>query len=162
VPDPPVSSVPLSRKGEVESAPLAEPVISSDVETVVPLSVMLEFAGAAPAPPPLTSVLAVSAAEVAHVLAELKYGIPPLVPATVNAGVVVGVPTEIKPPVNDTLVTVAELVLQVEQAIAPAAEIVIGDVPLNPLEPTLPIGSCPDTSVAKLTAPNVGAPAALP
>ena len=31
---------------------------------------------------------------------------PPDVPATVNAGVVVGVATEIRPPVNETLVTV--------------------------------------------------------
>ena len=33
---------------------------------------------------------------------------PPLVPATVNAGVVVGLATEIKPPVKPTLVTVPE------------------------------------------------------
>jgi hypothetical protein len=45
-------------------------------------------------------------AEDAHVVALLKYTTPPDVPATVNAGVVVGVATEIKPPVKDTLVTV--------------------------------------------------------
>jgi hypothetical protein len=48
----------------------------------------------------------VSAAEVAHVVALLKYGIPPLVPATVKAGVVVGVATVMRPPVKETLETV--------------------------------------------------------
>jgi hypothetical protein len=50
--------------------------------------------------------LAASSAEEAHVEVEEKYGIPPLVPATVKAGVVVGLATEIRPPVKPTLVTV--------------------------------------------------------
>jgi hypothetical protein len=62
--------------------------------------------GAAPAPPPTTRELAASAALEAQVLLAEKYTIPPLVPATVNAGVVVGVATETIPPVNPTVVTV--------------------------------------------------------
>jgi len=68
----------------------------------VPVVVVL---GATPAPPPIIKALAAKTAELAHVLALEKYGIPPLVPATVNANVpdvVIGVPaTEINPPVND-------------------------------------------------------------
>ena len=41
---------------------------------------------------------------------------------------------------SPTLETLAFDVLQVAHAIAPAAEIVIGDVPLSPALPTLPIG----------------------
>lgn len=62
-------------------------------------------AGVVPAPPPRTNPPEANKAEDAQVLADEKYGIPPEVPATVNAGVVVGVPTEINPPVNPTLVT---------------------------------------------------------
>jgi hypothetical protein len=62
--------------------------------------------GAVPAPPPSMTSPAGRTAEDAHVVALLKYTTPPDVPATVNAGVVVGVATEIKPPVKDTLVTV--------------------------------------------------------
>jgi hypothetical protein len=58
------------------------------------------------APPPRTTPVDASSAEDAHVDAEEKYGIPPDVPATVSAGVVVGVATEIKPPVKETEVTV--------------------------------------------------------
>jgi hypothetical protein len=50
--------------------------------------------------------LRVSTPELAQVLALEKYGMPPDVPATVNAGVVLAVATEIKPPVKLTLVTV--------------------------------------------------------
>lgn len=133
--------------------PVPEIRMFSLVATCVPLSVMLEFDGAAPAPPPLTKVFAVRAALVAHVLALEKYGMPPLVPATVSAGVVVGVATEIRPPVKETLVTVAALVLQVEQEIAPAALMAMGDVPLNPAEPTAVIGNWPVTSApARFTA----------
>jgi hypothetical protein len=79
------------------------------VKVVVPLVVKKVLVdGAVAAPPPRIGELAVNAAEVAQVDAEEKYGIPPLVPATVSAGVVVGVATEINPPVNDTLVTVPE------------------------------------------------------
>src|ERR1035441_7726247 len=62
--------------------------------------------GAAPTPPPSTTPLAVSAPDVAQVDALEKYGMPPDVPASVNAGVVVGVATEIIPPVKPTVVTV--------------------------------------------------------
>jgi hypothetical protein len=62
--------------------------------------------GGAPVPPPSTTPFAASTPDEAHVAAEEKYGIPPLVPATVNAGVVVGEATEIKPPLNAALVTV--------------------------------------------------------
>lgn len=63
-----------------------------------------------PAPPPRTNWPDPSAAEDAHVEALLKYGIPPLVPATVNAGVVVALATDISPPVKDTLVVPTPLV----------------------------------------------------
>jgi hypothetical protein len=71
------------------------------VTTPVPVVVV---AGAAPAPPPKTIELAANAAEVAQVVPLEKYGIPPLVPATVRAKVplvVMGEPaTETIPPVN--------------------------------------------------------------
>lgn len=74
----------------------------SAVKTPVPVVVVL---GALPAPPPIIRALAVRAAEEAHVEALLKYGTPPLVPATVKANVsdvVTGEPlTEIRPPVKD-------------------------------------------------------------
>ena len=72
------------------------------VVTPVPVVVVL---GATPAPPPITRAFAANAAEVAHVVPLEKYGIPPLVPATVSASVpldVMGEPvTETMPPVND-------------------------------------------------------------
>jgi hypothetical protein len=52
--------------------------------------------------------LAVNAPLEAHVVPLEKYGMPPLVPATVSAGVVVAVATLTMPPVKDTLVTVPE------------------------------------------------------
>ena len=76
-------------------------LILSLLSTVIPVTV-----GEDPAPPPFISVLTVHAADDAHVLALPKYGMPPLVPATVNAGVVVGLATDIKPPVKLTDVTV--------------------------------------------------------
>jgi hypothetical protein len=48
---------------------------------------------------------AVKAAEDAQVVEPEKYGIPPEVPATVKAGVVVGLATEMSPPVKPTVVT---------------------------------------------------------
>jgi hypothetical protein len=48
----------------------------------------------------------VSAAELAQVEALEKYGIPPDVPAIVNAGVVVADATDTMPPVQPTDVTV--------------------------------------------------------
>jgi hypothetical protein len=62
--------------------------------------------GAPPAPPPITTPWIARAALDAHALLLLKYGTPPLVPATVKAGVVVGFAIEIMPPVNPTEVTV--------------------------------------------------------
>ena len=85
------------------------------VPVVVTNSVVLPdtvpTAGAAPAPPPMTGKFAVSAALDAHVAAPEKYGMPPDVPATVKAGVVVAVPTETSPPVQPTLVTVPPLIV---------------------------------------------------
>jgi hypothetical protein len=55
----------------------------------------------------------------------------------VMAGVVVEVATEPETPfavVTDTLLTVAEEVLQVEQAITPGALIVMGEVALRPID----------------------------
>jgi hypothetical protein len=89
--------------------------------------------GAAPAPPPRTTPFVASSAEDAHVDAEEKYGIPPDVPATVRAGVVVGVATEIKPPVKDTLVTVPVVGVVQVMAVAPPA----WDVRTCPAEPTV-------------------------
>ena len=85
-----------------EPIPAPPKNISCDPSVVKPARVC----GAIPAPPPKTGLFAVSAADVAHVVALLKYGIPPLVPATVKAGVVVGVATETRPPVKETLETV--------------------------------------------------------
>jgi hypothetical protein len=48
----------------------------------------------------------VNAAELAQVVPLEKYGIPPDVPAMVNAGVVVAVAIETMPPVHPTDVTV--------------------------------------------------------
>lgn len=87
----------------VTKAP-AEPTLTPRaVTTPVPV-VMVD--GATPAPPPITKALAAKAAEVAQVDALEKYGMPPDVPAIVNAGVVVAVATETIPPVNPTEVTV--------------------------------------------------------
>ena len=65
-----------------------------------------EAEGATPAPPPSTKSPAGSTAELVHVDEDVKYGIPPEVPTTVSAGVVVGVATDTIPPVNETDVTV--------------------------------------------------------
>jgi hypothetical protein len=83
------------------------PVPAKPIVRVLVAKVRLVFvAGAVPEPPPNTTPPEASNAEDAHVVAEEKYGMPPDVPATVNAGVLVGVATEIKPPVKPTLVTV--------------------------------------------------------
>ena len=58
------------------------------------------------APPPKTTRFKPSTADVAQVDADVKYGMPPLVPAIMSAGVVVGVFTVTIPPVNPTEVTV--------------------------------------------------------
>jgi hypothetical protein len=97
----------VTNAGEVVRLIAPEPLAVNPraVRTPVPVVVV---AGATPAPPPTTKAFAASAADEAHVEAELKYGTPPDVPATVNAGVVVGVATETKPPVQPTDVTVPE------------------------------------------------------
>ena len=102
------------------------------VFTPLPIAVttpepVVVVAGAEPAPPPRTISFAASAAELAQALLLEKYGMPPEVPATVNAIVplvVIGTPpTEIIPPVNveSTEVTVPPV---------PVAEIVIEPLPL--------------------------------
>lgn len=104
---------------EVVASPLISDAVKGLPPRTMPVSVLPvavppfamgttenEAVGAEPAPPPSTKSPAGKTAEDAHVDAEEKYGIPPEVPATVSAGVVVGVATEIKPPVKDTLVTV--------------------------------------------------------
>jgi hypothetical protein len=80
-----------------------DPVFTpSAVTTPVPV---VTVEGAAPAPPPTISELAVSAPELAQAEELEKYGTPPEVPATVSAkvpDVVIGEPaTEISPPVKD-------------------------------------------------------------
>jgi hypothetical protein len=95
--------------------PLVEPV-SDKIPLLVPANPTVNVGatktncalvlGAAPAPPPSTTEVEASNAEDAQVDALEKYGIPPEVPATVSAGVVVAVATDIKPPVNPTVVTV--------------------------------------------------------
>lgn len=104
-------------------------LIPSAVTTPVPVVMV---AGVAPAPPPTTSAFAARTPELAQVLALEKYGMPPDVPATVKAGVVVGVATEIKPPVNPTLVTVPDPV-GVAQVPSPRRYVVLDGVPVTGL-----------------------------
>jgi hypothetical protein len=104
----PVKFVTVPLEGVPKAPPLttkapADPTFTPRaVTTPVPVVVV---DGATPAPPPMTKALAANAAEVSHVLELEKYGMPPLVPATVKAkvpDVVIGEPpTEIRPPVND-------------------------------------------------------------
>jgi hypothetical protein len=84
--------------------------------------------GAAPTPPPITNALAAKAADEAHVDALEKYGMPPDVPAIVNAGVDVEVATDTMPPVQDTEVTVPDV-----------ADVHVGDA-LGPPE----VNTCPE------------------
>ena len=86
----------------VTKEPAVPTFVPRAVTTPVPVVVVL---GATPAPPPITKAFADKAADDAHVVLLEKYGTPPLVPATVNAGVVVGVATDTMPPVKLTLVT---------------------------------------------------------
>jgi len=99
----------------VTNAPTLPTAMPRAVITPVPVVVV---DGATPAPPPITRALDANAAEVAHVEADEKYGIPPDVPATVKAGVVVAVATDTIPPVKLALVTVP--VAGATQDIAPA------------------------------------------
>jgi hypothetical protein len=108
------------------------------VSTPLPV---VTVAGAAPAPPPTTSAFAASAALDAQVLAEAKYGIPPLVPAIVNAGTVVGLAMLTMPPVQPTLVTVP-VPLPTSQPIAPLLE-----------KSTSPFGQVPVIAAPTVTPP---------
>lgn len=123
----PVRFVTVPLDGVPKAPPLttnapAVPVFTPKaVTTPVPV-VMVE--GAAPAPPPTTKALAASAADVAQVDALEKYGMPPLVPATLRARVplvVIGEPeTEIKPPVNDCATDVTVPPVPVADNVPPA------------------------------------------
>ena len=97
-----------------ETAPNVGAPDALPCNTVVVVPVLFNVLGATPAPPPITKAFAFNAALDAQVVPLEKYGIPPLVPATVKANVpdvVIGLPaTETIPPVNDwaTLVTVPD------------------------------------------------------
>ena len=94
----------VMRAGLVERTipPVPVTVLPSAVITPEPVEIV---EGGDPAPPPITRAFATRTADDAQDEAELKYGMPPLVPATVNArvpDVVTGdPPTEINPPVKD-------------------------------------------------------------
>jgi hypothetical protein len=92
-------------KPRIPEPPPAIPMVNCFAPSVVR---KVAVAGAAPEPPPRTGECCANRAEDAHVVKPEKYGMPPEVPATVKAGVVVGVATEINPPVKETLVTVPE------------------------------------------------------
>lgn len=90
---------------------------------------------------------------------------PPLVgsaitPAALNVEVVDGVceACDPAPVMSAVLVNDAALVTQVAQPMAPAAEIVTGDVPLRPDVPTLPMGMAVGRSPVAI-ARKAGAPA---
>lgn len=93
------------------NAPAEPTLVPSAVSTPVPV---VTVAGVAPAPPPTIKALAARRAELAHPVVDEKYGIPPEVPAIVNASVpevVIGLPAmETIPPVKlaPTDVTVPE------------------------------------------------------
>ena len=160
----PVALVNVPLVGVPSAPPLttnapADPVLTPRaVTTPVPVVVV---AGAAPAPPPITSALAASAALDAHALPLLKYGIPPLVPAIVNAGVVVGLAIETMPPVQPTLVTVPEPPPPDGVAQVPSPRQNVLDEAPVPL-PRLAIGKFPVTCVVKSTLDNVPPSVRLP
>ena len=89
-----------------DTAPKVGAPAALPCKTVVVVPKLPRTVGAAPAPPPSTILLAVSAPDDAQAVPLEKYGMPPLVPAIVNAGVVVGVATDTMPPVQLTDVTV--------------------------------------------------------
>ena len=89
-----------------DTAPKVGAPAALPCKTVVVVPKLPSTVGAAPAPPPSTILLAVNTPEDAQAVPLEKYGMPPLVPAKVNAGVVVGVATDTMPPVQLTLVTV--------------------------------------------------------
>jgi hypothetical protein len=77
-----------------------------------------------------------------------KYAIPPLVPATVNAGVVVGVAMETRPPVKETLETEPVPVPHVGQEIL-VPETTMGEVPEMGAEPIGAGPCCAATATAQ-------------
>ena len=89
-----------------DTAPKVGAPAALPCKTVVVVPKLPRTVGAAPAPPPSTILLAVNAPDDAQAVPLEKYGMPPLVPAMVNAGVVVGVATDTMPPVQLTDVTV--------------------------------------------------------
>jgi hypothetical protein len=123
----------------------ALPVLTPNaVTTPVPVVIV---AGAEPAPPPTTKAFAARAALDAHAVPLEKYGMPPDVPAIVNAGVVVGVPTDTMPPAQPTDVTVPEPPpppAGVAQVPSPRQN-VVADAPVPPLR--LVTGKLPVTPV---------------
>ena len=156
----PVRLVTVPLLGVPKAPPLttkapAEPVLTPRaVTTPVPVVIVL---GAVPAPPPTTIAFAAKAALDAQADALVKYGTPPLVPATVNAGVVVAVATEIMPPVKLTLVTVP-LDPPLAAMLMPPAELVmlIPDPAVNVANEypvPFPIGSWPSVGVADSAVP---------
>jgi hypothetical protein len=140
------------------NAPAVPTFVPKAVKTPVPVVVV---EGATPAPPPITIAFAANAADVAQVVALLKYGIPPEVPATVNANVpevVMGEPeTLIIPPVNvcETLVTVPPLDVTVAQVPSPRRYVVEEGVPVALIPPT-------GRPVALVKVPDDGVPKAPP
>jgi len=136
----------------------ALPVLTPNaVTTPVPVVIV---AGAEPAPPPTTKAFAARAALDAHAVPLEKYGMPPDVPAIVNAGVVVGVPTDTMPPVQPTDVTVPEPPpAGVAQVPSPRQKVeLVAPVPLL----RFPTGKLPVTWLAKLTPVNAPPSVKLP
>jgi hypothetical protein len=134
------------------------------VANLVVLPDRVPTVGATPGPPPIIGRFAISAPLEVQVEALSKYGMPPLVPATVSAKVplvVMGDPdTEISPPVKDcpTLVTVP-----VADGAAHAPS------PLQNVEEEAPVplfrlatGRFPLTSEARLMTFQIGAAEMVP
>jgi hypothetical protein len=159
--------------GDVPNTSAPDPVSSVTAEARlalegVPRNVSIPVAvvvveGATPAPPPIIKALAAKAEDEAHAEALLKYGIPPDVPATVRASVpdvVIGDPaTDMRPPVKVCATLVTPVPDGVAQVPSPRQKVEpLADVP----ELRLATGRLPVTSADSDTAPNVGAPAALP
>ena len=144
VPEEGVPNAPLN----ATNAPLEPTLTPRAVTTPVPVVIV---DGATPAPPPTTSALAASAADVFQVVPLLKYGIPPDVPATVKARVpapVMGEPaTEINPPVKDWPTDVTVPLSGAEIVIVPGPLVIVTPVPAvrvdlaNVLPVVLPIRS---------------------
>ena len=107
VPVPPlaIGRVPLTSAVN-DTAPKVGAPAALPCKTVVVVPKLPSTVGATPAPPPSTILFVVNTPEEAQVVPLEKYGMPPLVPAIVNAGVVVGVATDTIPPVQLTDVTV--------------------------------------------------------